>query len=229
VDDGVHVRVTARCGTGVVHETLATAVREIIDRTTLYDYAAAILPLRSFAGRGPAYAITLGGIPVIIRHSRHGGLLAAVTGDRFWGATRAPRELAISERLRAAGVATPQVLGYVTYPAGPGLRRADVITREVPNGRTLATILREGVAPDVRRILSDATRALVRTLSDAGSVHPDLNLANVLIAPAGDGGLRAYALDVDRVIFRASREDATRANLRRLRASAEKLGVEWDT
>ena len=158
-------------------------MREILDRAALYDYAAAYEPQRSFVGRGPAYAIVLAGVPVVIRHSRHGGLLAPMTGDLFWGATRAPRELATSQRLRAAGVPTPEVLGYVSYRAGPWLRRADVITREIPNGRTLATMLRDGVAPEARKVLLGATQSLVRALSDVGAVHPDLNLANVLIAP----------------------------------------------
>lgn len=227
MDDGAYVHLVARHGTAVILGTLAAAVREVLDRGTLYDYAAAYVPQRSFVGRGPAYAIPLAGTPVVVRHSRHGGMLASLRGDVFLDPTRAPYELVASTRLRAAGVPTPEVLGYATYRAGPWLRRADVITREIPKGRSLATIFREGVTPDMRKTLSDATHALVRALSDAGALHPDLNLANVLIALERDGTPRAYALDVDRVIFRADRKDVARANLRRLRASADKLGVDW--
>jgi hypothetical protein len=45
-----------------------------------------------------------------------------------------------------------------------------------------------------------ATRGLVRALNAAGARHHDLNVKNILIAPA-KVGLEAWVLDVDRVEF----------------------------
>jgi 3-deoxy-D-manno-octulosonic acid kinase len=134
----------------------------------------------------------------------------------------------VSRQLRAAGVPTPEVLGYAVYEAGPLLRRADVVTREIPGGRTLVALLRKGVDAATRHGLFEATSTLALALATAGAFHADLNLANVLIAPAPDGSLEAFALDVDRVIFRArARSHLLRSNFRRLSRSAATLGLEW--
>jgi hypothetical protein len=223
-----YVRIVARCGEGVVLTPLASAVREILDGQTLYAHAAAQLDRRIFVGRGPAYAASIADVPVVVRHTRHGGLLAPLTRDIFLAPTRAPHELAASLRLRAAGVRTPEVLGYATYRAGPLLRRSDVMTREIPEGQSLSASLRGGPTPAARADLHHAVDALVEQLSRAGAFHADLNMANVLIAPGASGAPEAFALDIDRVTFPgASQQRLARLNTLRLRASARRLGLEW--
>ena len=54
-----------------------------------------------------------------------GSWFSPITGERFVGRTRAPRELATALRLERNGVATPRVIAYATYPdsalvAAPG-------------------------------------------------------------------------------------------------------------
>src|SRR4029434_11188989 len=73
----------------------AEAVRRAVGDRSLYDYAATHPGRRALRGRGVAYAVTLPDeeTRVVVRHSRHGGLLAPVTGDRFLPPTRAPHEL----------------------------------------------------------------------------------------------------------------------------------------
>ena len=63
----------------------AEAVRRAVGARSLYDYAATHPNRRELRGRGVAYAVPLpdGETRVVVRHSRHGGLLAPVTGDRF--------------------------------------------------------------------------------------------------------------------------------------------------
>ncbi len=223
-----YIRLVAEAGDAVVLAPLADATREILGRGTLYAYAAAHPERRAFAGRGPAYAVPIGGTRGVVRHARHGGLLAPLTRDVFLAPTRAPYELSVSLQLRAAGVRTPEVLGYARYPAGPLLRRVNVVTREIPEGHTLASLLRQGPDASMRHTLFEVAGALALALADADAFHADLNLTNVLIAPAADGMLEAFALDVDRVIFRArARTHLLRANFRRLRRSAASIGVEW--
>ena len=171
----------------------ADAVRRAVDDRSLYAYAAAHPARRELRGRGVAYAVTLpdGETRVVVRHSRHGGLLAPVTGDRFLTPTRAPRELRTALRLAQVGVPTPEVIAYATYPAGGIFRRSDVATREVIGGQDLVTCLAAGTPDRTRASALDATADLLRALQRSGARHPDLNVKNVLIVATPGGASRA--------------------------------------
>ena len=218
---------TTRGADVVALAPLARAVREALAFGSLYEfaerqYAAHAHGARRLQGRAPVYAVTLpdGATRVVVRHSRHGGLLAPLTGDRFLAPTRAPHELGLSHRLREAGVRTPEIVAYALYPIAPLLFRSDVATREVP-GRDLGESLRDD--PDARPAMLEATAALLRDLTRAGARHPDLNVKNVLIAPAGEGAFEAWVLDVDRVRMRTPGDPRVAAgNLERLARSARK-------
>ena len=136
-------------------EHVADPIETALAKGTLYEYAARQPNARTLAGRGTTYAVPLPGDVerVVIRHNRHGGLLASLTGDLFRTPTRAPLELQISERLHEARVPTPRMLGYVTYPAAPGFSRADVVTREVANAGDLSAALMSGDAAVRQRAL----------------------------------------------------------------------------
>jgi 3-deoxy-D-manno-octulosonic acid kinase len=208
-------------------EPLAEALREALHEGTLYTFAAQHPRARALTGRGVAYAVTLpdGVTSVVVRHSRHGGLLAPITGDRFLAPTRAPHELDASHRLLAAGIPTPEFVAYAVYPAGPWLRRSDVATREIPRGRDLALALLGPVDESSKRTVLEATARLLRAMGAAGVRHPDLNLKNVLLSPAGNGKDRTEALllDLDRVSFGAPGDSRIAdANLQRLARSARK-------
>lgn len=218
---------TARGADVVALAPLARTVREALASGSLYAFAerrhAENAPgARRLEGRAPVYAVTLpdGETRVVVRHSRHGGLLAPLTGDRFVAPTRAPRELAVSQSLRASGVRTPEIVAYALYPAPPLLYRSDVATREVA-GRDLGESLREGEGE--RAAMLEATGELLRSLTKAGARHPDLNVKNVLLAPAAGGGYEAWVLDVDRIRMRTPGDARiTAGNVERLLRSARK-------
>jgi len=216
----------ARVAGGVVLASLAPALRDVLATGALYDSAAAHPARRTLHGRGPVYAVPLGGVSVVVRRVRHGGWLAPVTRDLFVPPTRAPHELAVALRLRAAGVPTPEVVAYVLYRAAGCFRRVDVATREIPGGADLgARLAHSPTAPD-RAAAWAATDELLAALARAGAQHPDLNVKNVLIAGRPDGALAAYALDVDRVRWRPPGDPAVlRANRARLERSARKRGL----
>ena len=219
-----YVRFQSGRASVVALATLVDAVAEAMADDTLYDYARRHPQARSFLGRGVSYAVPLPGnvARVVVRHTRHGGLLAAITGDRFL-IPRAPRELAAATRLRAAGVRTPEVIACATYPAGI-FSRTDVATREVTPARDLGMLLLGPQPPDVRAHALAATGELLRQLATAGVRHPDLNVKNVLIAPATRGaGVVAWALDVDTVRFRTPGDPrVAAANAERLTRSLTK-------
>jgi hypothetical protein len=198
--------------------------RAMLAEGTLYEAATRDLGARTLAGRGAAYAIALpvSGTHAVVRHNRHGGLLAPITRDLFLPPTRAPHELYVSLRLAELGVRTPAVLIYGMQTVGILFRRADLVTREVPHARDLASYMMPDVPDDARAAAWHATRALVRALNAAGARHHDLNVKNVLLA-AGPSGLEAWVLDVDRVVFGQANAASVRVgNAARLLRSARK-------
>ncbi|GLC28006.1 lipopolysaccharide kinase InaA family protein [Roseisolibacter agri] len=229
-----HVRLAVRGATLVCRADLADDLaRAIAEHGSLTAFARAQPGRRELRGRAAAWAVSLpGGDAVVVRHSWHGGLLARVTRDLFVAPSRAPHELALSERLRAAGVRTPEVVAYALYPAGPGLVRADVMTRLVPDAQDLAALLRTlPLMRDPRGPWVRATGALLHALAHSGVRHPDLNLKNVLVTPApraeDPDALDAWVLDLDVARQKEAASDARRhvigeANLRRLERSIHK-------
>lgn len=204
----------------VVRADAAEAIHAALAAGTLFEFAARHPERRALAGRGVAYAIPLTPLlHLVVRHNRHGGLLAPLTGDRFLAPTRAPHELATSVRLRSAGVPTPEVVATVRYPAGGPFERADVATAEVRGARDLAAVLMH--EPALHAPAAAATGALLGALARVGAHHGDINIKNVLLAGSA-GGLRAYVLDVDRVTFRAPGERVAARNWGRFERSARK-------
>lgn len=205
---------------------LAAAVRDAMASSTLHEWAARQPGARAMQGRATAWAAALAnGTEVVVRHSRHGGLLAPLTGDLFRWPTRAPAELAAALRLAAAGVRTPEVLAYAVYPALGPFMRADVMTR-LMRGLALPEAWRAAVTDEARAALVDALAGLLESLRAAGARHPDLNARNVLVL-AAEGATTAAVLDVDRVRFAPpGSADAARRNVGRLlrSMSKERLG-----
>jgi 3-deoxy-D-manno-octulosonic acid kinase len=222
------VRVDLPHASAVVRAGLEAVVREALSPppATLHGWAGGRPDARALQGRGVAWAIELPGtgIRAVVRHNRHGGLLAPLTGDRFLAPTRAPYELDASLRLARRDVETPPVLAIVTYPAGLGvLARSDVATEEIAGSRDLGAVLLDTGPGDVARAGAlEATRELLVRLTDAGARHHDLNVKNVLLA--GDGRTpRAVLLDVDRVTFhRPGSRGVQAGNAARLRRSLDK-------
>jgi Lipopolysaccharide kinase (Kdo/WaaP) family len=211
--------------TVVAHRAQLDAIRTALAAGTLYEYAARRPESRPLAGRGIAYAVALpGGERVVVRHNRHGGLFARVTGDRFLSPTRAPYELAASIRLTNCGVFTPTIVAYAIYDAGPLLRRTDVVSLEIPNATDLAAILVHGTDVERREAIRK-TAFLIGSLSECGARHHDLNIKNVLLMRnvVEPSSMSAYVLDVDRVTFgQPGSDEITEANIARLQRSARK-------
>ena len=165
-----YVRVTAGLCDAVTRAEHVEDARLMLADGSLYEAAARDLSAVRLQGRGVAYAIALPvtGAQAVVRHNRHGGKLARLTRDLFLPPTRAPHELAVALRLRVLGVPTPDVLMYGTSPAPFPFRRADVVTRRIEGGRDLATFLAFNAPNADREAAWEATRALVRTMNEAG-------------------------------------------------------------
>ncbi len=181
------------------------AARHAIERNgTLFDYAATRPGAVGLAGRGVAYHIAAPGSYTnerwVVRHYRRGGMAARFFKDRYVnsGVARPVRELIASARARERGVATPEVVAAAIYPVG-GWYRADIATRYVAGSRDLAERLFDDDDAERRRSAMRLAGALMRSAHEAGVVHNDLNLKNILIAGDGADAL-AWLLDLDRAV-----------------------------
>jgi hypothetical protein len=174
-----------------------------------------------YRGRGLAVSFPVPGLGdrVVVRHYRHGGWLACLTGDFFW--TRPPRpflELAVSEEARRLGVPTPEVMAVVVRWVTPMLYRGDIITREVPEARDLLEFFSTETRSSVRRRTLRELAASIRAMHDSQLNHLDLNVRNLLLS-----GGKAFLLDLDGArFFEILGSRRIRANLLRLARSMRK-------
>lgn len=211
---------------GLALESCRATIEEILSTETLYEYARRQPGARSFRGRAPAYAIELG--PgcgsVVVRHGMRGGLIGRTGSDLFLPPTRGLRELLNSLRLRLAGVPTPEVVAFLSYRAGPLLRRSDVATREIQGSHDLSVVLREMPPGDDRESCLRAVGKLLAAMTRAGAHHPDLNARNVLVAWEAGDGAHCLVLDVDRIRFHVPGDPmVANANMERLERSLNRL------
>ena len=87
----------------------------------------------AYRGRGAVWSVPAGNDRAVLRHYRHGGVLAPLTRDVFVGRTPRPvSELAVSEVLRRKGVLTPEVLALFWKSAVHS--RWITCSRAVPRG-----------------------------------------------------------------------------------------------
>jgi len=221
-----YVRFTVGSRRVAAREWAATAIFEALSGSTLHEWAASRKACEHLYGRGVSYGVSLpagteklSSTAVVVRRNRHGGLFRFLTGDCFLLPTRAPLELSVSLRLAAAGVPTPEVIGYVIYPIAGIFARSDFMTRRLPDGGDFPDLWCNADASS-RETMILKVAELLRSLAKGGAWHADLNLKNIYIAGHGSA-MTAYLLDVDRVTFPA-RNDIAILNFKRLARSVRK-------
>lgn len=201
----------------------AEVVAALESAPTLHRWARGRAERSARGGRGTIHAARLGDRLVAVRHYRRGGWMAPLLGDRYLDVVPRPfAELAVSERLRAAGVATPRVVAGIVYTAVIG-HRADLATEWMEPGLPLEKALTPGARTEAERAaaLRAAGEAVGRAHA-AGLDHPDLNVANLLLRPEPGGGWSAAILDLDRARLREVGEGFEGRNLARLERSLRK-------
>lgn len=177
-------------------------------------------------GRAPHRLLALpeGSERLRLRPARHGGVLGGLLGGRFLSPERAPRELGLWLSLRRQGVALPTPVAAIASRRG-GLWSCHFAALEREAARDgRAWLVAAPPPPMLRRGALAFARAL-RRLHDAGVVHGDLNLRNLLIEGEGDA-LACLFVDLDhaRVQDVVSPRDRL-AELARLARSLEKQGL----
>jgi len=209
-----------------VRSDLEPFVRNAIETAGSLEAFARSRASATLAGRGEVHVTDSPAGPLLVRHYRRGGAVASALGDRYVriGRIRPFHELRISEAARLRGVPTPAVAAGVIYPDGV-FYRGDLATEYMSDTMTLADVT---FGPD-RRGDSErfaawrAAGRLVRRTVDAGLVHADLNLRNVLIGGRAAEPV-AYLLDLDRCRITDSVAAVEKDRMvARLRRSARKI------
>ena len=174
------------------------------------------------AGRGAAWFIHSGEHHWVLRHSRRGGLLAPLTGDRYaWmGASRvrAFAEWRLLHALTARDLPVPKPVA-ACYQRSGLVYRCDLITERIRHARPLSEALADRALP--QEVWSEIGAVIAR-LHRAGADHADLNAHNVLCGFGVPNAGSISVIDFDRGALREP-GPWQRRNLARLERSLTKI------
>jgi 3-deoxy-D-manno-octulosonic acid kinase len=169
-------------------------------------------------GRGTTLFFEDGGRHYALRHYRRGGLIAALSADRYLYtselSTRPFSEFLLTVHLHALGLPVPAPVGARVVRDG-AFYRGDLIMERIPRTRTFAERLSLGTPPVADWI---AVGRLVAQFHNKGVHHADLNAHNILV----DDAQRWWLIDLDRGDLREPGMWCD-ANLVRLRRSILKI------
>lgn len=175
------------------------------------------------AGRGELRVIELDGTRLLCKQMRHGGLLGGLLGDWYLDRRKPLHEMRIVAHARSYGVPTAEVPAVMTERAVPLFYRYWVFSQELPAVVDMLGYLRKRPARRERVLAIAAAARAIRAMHDAGLLHADLNLKNVLVRSGEMGCAEAFVIDFDKARLAPHPSIQRRfRNLRRLWRSAEK-------
>ena len=172
-------------------------------------------------GRGESWIVAGTDGDWVLRHYRRGGWAAILSTDYYlWTGlecTRPWREWRLLYSLYKEGLPVPQPLAARVQRWG-AVYRGDLITRLIPDSRSLASHLRDS---GIERLPWHAIGACLRRFHDAGVRHADLNAHNILL----DSRDRVFLVDFDKGVRRPPASGWQQANLHRLWRSLHRLAA----
>lgn len=196
---------------------------ELAEMAALLDAARAgtLQGEEAASGRGGTRRLELsGGKVVFVRRYLRGGLVRHFVKDLFLLRPPRPlRELAATEKARAAGCHVPMVHAVAVEEKGP-FYRGWIVTSAIDGARDFIDDYAEAGQDRRAGLLEEAGRA-IRDLHDAGVFHADLTGNNLLVA-----GGRIAVIDFDRaVVSSPGSAGLARKGLDRFRRSMTKLAA----
>jgi len=177
---------------------------------------------RAGSGRGPVMLLQINGQAAIGKRAMHGGFAGRLLGGLYLGTGRALAQAEAAERLLRSGIPTPQVLAVGWRRSFLIFTKQVIVTRAIPGAENLYEVARQDAPWRRRRAILAASADLIRRMHDAGFLHADLNVANLVLA-SGSGVDRVFVVDLDRGRFEGRLTTPQRLrNLARLQRSYEK-------
>jgi len=169
-------------------------------------------------GRGELLLLE-GGIRLVVRKYRHGGVLRVFSKDLFVFGSRPFKELLVTEWLRGKGIRTLEVVAAIKEKVGPLFYRGYLITRFLPKAKDMTTYLLSSPPSAERRKVIERAALVTREVHRLGLLHADLHLKNFLV-----DGEEVLLIDFDRAkLTTPPKPTKVARNLKRLDRSAEKL------
>jgi len=173
---------------------------------------------QTVGGRGSSYFFTAEGQARVLRHYRRGGLVGKILHDQYFGwlteMSRSWREWRLLRTLYSEGFPVPRPVAAGVYKSF-FFYRADLITVQIPQSRTLAELL---IADDLPAEGWQSIGSCINRFHERGVYHADLNAHNILL----DQDYQVYLLDFDRCNLRSA-GSWEQSNLQRLQRSLLKL------
>lgn len=170
-------------------------------------------------GRAKVVYFILDKRSLVLKHYFRGGVVARFIKDRYLGfdveKSRAFRELRLLKKMFQLGLPVPQAVAAHVEKSLFSYR-ADLITEEIKDAKTLADVLSE------KNI--DATQwqkigACLKSFHQKNVYHADLNARNILVTDAQE----IYLIDFDNSDFRSDSNPWKAENLKRLKRSLLKF------
>jgi len=143
--------------------------------------------------RFPVYRVNDGSL-LLWKRCLRGGWLSRINHDIHLSSRRFIEEMELATRVRNCGIATSDVMAVATTPAFPGVR-VEMLIRLETGVVTLLEFLGDTSNSDAARMrVLDEVAGTICRFHDAGFLHGDLNLMNILIDGAAP---RAILVDLD--------------------------------
>jgi len=188
---------------------------------------------RNYFGRGALKIIAIPGEAkerIVIRHFHRGGMIHKLISDLYCGTSRPLQELWIGYWAKEKGVSSAEIIAACHTKVFWKFHQGDLVTREIKEGKDLATYLKELGQPLTKekvlekRSVIKVVGELVRSMHEAGIFHGDLNLKNIILQTTDPQNIKGYLIDFDKSFIRPDlKENLRTQNLLRLNRSAEKF------
>ena len=131
-------------------------------------------------------------------------------------------QIRLASRLERCGIPTPEVLAVGWRRRALLFAAQAIVTRAIPRAQNLYEAAIEDAPWRRRRAILARSAELVRAMHDAGFLHADLNVTNLVLGGGPEGDL-VYVVDLEKGRFRADMDSTRRlAGLSRLLRSYEK-------
>ena len=135
-------------------------------------------------------------LSVVWKRCRRGGLAAPLLRDRYYRVHRFFRELTAHETARAASVPVSDLLALALTRTRAGGHRVEQLIRFEPNCSDAAGCLSDRTLDAFDRVaIVTSVAQTIRAFHDAGLLHGDLNLRNILVRPGSPP--EAILIDLD--------------------------------